>query len=278
MASPAFVPSEMALVEHSAAQDVPGRLASPAPVIFLEAENFTHKSPQGRVVSFPEAWNQKVLAGWGSVAGDVVTYRFAVPAPWPSPTLFLRYAMETDQSAVLDVYLDGAAEKRASLECPPTPGWGGMASDWKYVSLKLGALAPGQHELKFLSAVSGPIHPDTLMIAEESGRRSTGTARITDSKPNSVLIEAQVQSEGFLVLSDVHYSGWTANVDGRPAKILRTNSVFRGLPLGPGTHTIEFHFRPRSVYVGAVVSLATLALCSYGLFRSARLKRSIVTP
>lgn len=68
-----------------------------------------------------------------------------------------------------------------------------------------------------------------------------------------------------------------ASVDGRPAKILQTNSVFRGLPLGPGSHTIEFHFRPRCVYTGAVVSLVTLALCSYGLFRSARLKRSVMT-
>jgi hypothetical protein len=229
------------------------------------------------VVSFPEAWNQKVLAGWGSVPGDVVTYRFDVPAPLLSPVLFLRYAMETDQSAFLDVYLDGAAEKFASLECPPTPGWGGIASDWKYVSLKLGKLAQGPHELRFVSAIGGPIHPDTLMIAGESGRQSPGTAKIIDSKPNSVRLEAQLQAEGFLVLSDVHYSGWTASVDGRPAKILQTNSVFRGLPLGPGSHTIEFHFRPRSVYAGAVVSLATLALCLYGVFCSARLKRAVMT-
>ncbi|HEU0007199.1 MAG TPA: YfhO family protein, partial [Terriglobia bacterium] len=245
----------MALVEHSAAQDVPGTLAAPAPVIFLEAENFTDKSPQGRVVSFVEAWNQKVLAGWGSVPGDVVTYRFDVPAPLLSPVLFLRYAMETDQSAVLNVYVDGTTEKLASLECPPTPGWGGIASDWKYVSLKLGKLAQGPHELRFVSAIGGPIHPDTLMIAGESGKRSTGAARITDSKPNSVRIEAQVESEGFLVLSDVHYSGWKASVDGRPVKILQANAVFRGIPPGPGRHTIDFHFRPRSVYVGAVVSL-----------------------
>ena len=277
MASPVFVPSEMALVEHSAAQGVPETLASPALVVFLEAENFTNKSPQGRVVHFPEAWNQKVLAGWGNVAGDAVTYRFEVSEALPSPVLFLRYAMETDQSAVLDVRLDNEAEKLASLECPPTPGWGGVASDWKYVSLKLRKLAKGTHELRLVSAVGGPIHPDTLMIGEESRRQSTGTARITDSRPNSVRVEAQLQGEGFLVLSDVYYSGWGATVDGRPAKIFQTNSVFRGLPLSPGSHTIEFHFRPRSVYVGAVVSLATLALCSFRLFRTGRLKRALVT-
>ena len=148
MASPAFVSSEMALVEDSEAQDVPGKLASPAPVIFLEAENFTDKSTQGRVVNFSHAWNQKVLAGWGNVPGDVVTYRFNLPAPLSSPVLFLRYAMETDRSAVLDVYVDAAAQKVAGLECPPTPGWGGIASDWKYVSLKLGTLALGPHGLE----------------------------------------------------------------------------------------------------------------------------------
>ena len=272
MASPAFVPSEMALVEDSEAQDVPGKLASPAPVIFLEAENFTDKSTQGRVVNFSHAWNQKVLAGWGNVPGDVVTYRFDLPAPSSSPVLFLRYAMETDQSAVLDLYVDSAAQKVASLECPPTPGWGGIASDWKYVSLKLGTLAGGPHELRFVSSVGGPIHPDALVLSGDTGSRSTGTARITDSRPNFVEIETQVPSQGFLALSDVYYSGWKASVDGRPTKILRANAVFRGLPLGPGNHTIQFRFEPRSVYAGAVVTLATLALCSFGLFRASRPK------
>jgi len=128
------------------------------------------------------------------------------------------------------------------------PGWGGVASDWKYVSLKLRKLAKGMHELKLVSAAGGPIHPDTLKIGEESRRQSTGTARITDSRPNSARVEAQLQGEGFLVLSDVHCSGWRATVDGRPAKIFQTNSVFRGLPLSPGSHTIEFHFKLRSVY------------------------------
>jgi len=272
MASPVFVPSAMALVEHSETQDVPKQLASPAPVIFLEAENFTDKSTQGRVVNFSHAWNQKVLAGWGNVPGDVVTYRLDLPASLASPVLFLKYAMETDRPAVLDVYVDGASKKVASLECPPTPGWGGIASDWKYVSLKLGRLAQGPHELRFVSAVGGPIHPDALVLAGDTGSRSTGTARITDSKPNFVEIETQVPSQGFLALSDVYYSGWKASVDGRPAKILRTNAVFRGLPLGPGNHTIQFRFEPRSVYAGAVVTLATLALCSFGLFRASRPK------
>ena len=277
MGSPAFVPSETAVVEQSAVQDVPTTLVSPVPVVFLEAENFTNKSAQGRVVHFPEAWNQKVLAGWGNVAGDSVAYRFVVPETLPSPVLLLRYAMETDQSAVVDVHLDNETQKLASLECPPTPGWGGIASDWKYVSLKLRELAKGTHELRLASAVGGPIHPDTLMIREESKRQSTGTARITDSRPNSVRVEAQLKEEGFLVLSDVYYSGWTASVDGRPAEILRTNAVFRGLPLAPGSHVVEFHFRPRSVYLGAVVSLLTLVLCSYRLFRRSQAQALVAT-
>lgn len=87
MASSGFVPSEMALVEHSLAQNLPATLASPAPVVFLEAENFTSKSPEGRVVHFPQAWNQKVLAGWGNVAGDAVTYRVEVSAALSTPVL-----------------------------------------------------------------------------------------------------------------------------------------------------------------------------------------------
>ena len=69
MGSPAFVPSEMALVEHSAAQDVPGTLVSPMPVVFLEAENFTNKSPQGRVVHFPGGVEPKGFGGLGECCG-----------------------------------------------------------------------------------------------------------------------------------------------------------------------------------------------------------------
>ena len=180
--------------------------------------------------------------------------------------------METAQSAFLDLYLDGATTKLASLECPPTPGWGGVASDWRYVSTKLGPLAQGSHELKLVSSIGGPIHPDTLMVRAEGSNQSAGTATITDSKPNFVRIESQATSEAFLVLSDVMYSGWKATVDGLPAKILQTNAVFRGLPLAPGNHAIEFRFRPLSIYLGAALSLITLSLCSYVLFRLPKLR------
>ena len=62
--------------------------------------------------------------------------------------------METDQSAVLDVHLDNEAQKLASLECPPTPGWGGIASDWKYVSLKLRETGKGDARAEIRSVQS----------------------------------------------------------------------------------------------------------------------------
>ena len=48
---------------------------------------------------------------------------------------------------------------------------------------------------------------------------------------------------------------WRAAVDGRPVAITRTNHLFRGVPLGAGTHRVRFEFRPRSVWWGAASTL-----------------------
>ena len=52
---------------------------------------------------------------------------------------------------------------------------------------------------------------------------------------------------------------WTATVDGAPAPLLRTNALFRGVPLTAGRHRIEMSYLPRSVVRGAVLSALGLA-------------------
>jgi len=84
-------------------------------------------------------------------------------------------------------------------------------------------------------------------------------AAVVQSSDTAVTVRVKTNSNSFLVLSDVNYPGWTATLDGQPAQLLQTNFVSRGVPLPPGEHVVRFTFAPRSLSLGAGVSLAALA-------------------
>ncbi|HEX6511879.1 MAG TPA: oligosaccharide flippase family protein, partial [Chloroflexota bacterium] len=65
---------------------------------------------------------------------------------------------------------------------------------------------------------------------------------------------------GLLVLTDNNFPGWKATVDGQPAEVLTTDYTFRGVPLPPGGHTVEFTFTPTSLVAGGLVSALSLAV------------------
>jgi hypothetical protein len=74
----------------------------------------------------------------------------------------------------------------------------------------------------------------------------SGGARITAWRMDSVAIDADSARGGVLVLHDIYYPGWVAEVDGRPAPILRADALFRAVELPPGRHRVVFRFEPFS--------------------------------
>jgi hypothetical protein len=93
-----------------------------------------------------------------------------------------------------------------------------------------------------------------------------GAARIVHIEPDRLDVTATAEREGLLVVSDAWFPGWTATVDGRPADVERVNYVFRGVRVGPGTHRVEFAYRPLSWRIGWIVSLvAVLGIAVAGL-------------
>ena len=69
-----------------------------------------------------------------------------------------------------------------------------------------------------------------------------GNTRIREYRDRHVWIEAT--GPGTLVLADSWYPGWTAQVDGAAAEILKADVVYRAVTLGPGPHTITFDYDP----------------------------------
>lgn len=73
-----------------------------------------------------------------------------------------------------------------------------------------------------------------------------GQAHISEYRNTEVVIKAQSEKGGWVVLNDVWHPWWRVSVDGRPAELLRANVLFRGVKVPPGAHTIRFHFAPLS--------------------------------
>ncbi len=93
-----------------------------------------------------------------------------------------------------------------------------------------------------------------------SGTGATaGSAEVTRHEPNRVEVKTVSAVPAILVLSENHYPGWRAYIDGGAVDILRVDYNLRGVTLPAGNHLVKFVYQPKSVLVGSIVSLLTLA-------------------
>ena len=88
----------------------------------------------------------------------------------------------------------------------------------------------------------------TVLLEEAPPARTTparpGQARIVSYRNTEIELEADSPDGGWVVLNDVWQPWWFAEVDGRPAEILRANVLFRAVAVPPGRHKVTFTFRP----------------------------------
>ena len=105
--------------------------------------------------------------------------------------------------------------------------------------------------------------------AEGSG----GTARVTEVEADRVELTV-AGGGGLLVLSDVHFPGWKATVDGRDAGLERVDYLLRGVAVGEGEHEIVMEYRPWSWRAGWIVSLLTALGLLAAMWKGARRWRS----
>jgi hypothetical protein len=93
--------------------------------------------------------------------------------------------------------------------------------------------------------------------AQSSSPPGGGSAEVVRYEPNRVEVKTRAGAASILVLSENHYPGWRAYLDGRPVGVLRVNYNQRGVRVPAGEHEVLFVYRPKSVIVGAAVSLLT---------------------
>jgi uncharacterized membrane protein YfhO len=105
---------------------------------------------------------------------------------------------------------------------------------------------------------------------------SYAPAEIVSAAPERIVVRAHLNGQGFLVLSDRHYPGWRAEVDGRASEILRANYLLRAVALPAGDHEIVFTYDPPVMRAGAAISaIALLALSGWLAVAALRRARSM---
>lgn len=82
---------------------------------------------------------------------------------------------------------------------------------------------------------------------------ATGATSISHYSAHRVVIRAETNSAGTLVLTDLADPGWTVTLDGQAAPVVPAG-MYRGVSISPGQHEVIWSYRPRSVYWGAWVS------------------------
>ncbi|MBV9172948.1 MAG: YfhO family protein, partial [Chloroflexi bacterium] len=137
------------------------------------------------------------------------------------------------------------------------------------------ARQPDQTATQIVTAPGVDLHRQVLIEGDSTaGPDPVGSdlavpALLQDVGPNEVRVTASATVPSYLILNDFTHRGWTARVDGQPARVYIANAMFRAVAIEPGQHTIDFVFQPLSHVIGAVISLvalvAAIGLAVYGL-------------
>jgi len=122
------------------------------------------------------------------------------------------------------------------------------------------AFDPGQTVV--LAMEAGSPADESLRANGSSGGREGTRVKILSYEPERVRLRADLETTGYLVLTDTYYPGWQVTVDGRPATIQRADVAFRAVELTAGEHLVEFQYRPENVLLGLGLSVAGWLLWS----------------
>jgi hypothetical protein len=92
--------------------------------------------------------------------------------------------------------------------------------------------------------------------------RQNGSARVETLgySADHMRLEVVADEPAVVATSVTAWPGWRLTVDGKTSPFLGYNRAFLAFRVGPGRHSVELAYRPRSVVVGSVISAATLCL------------------
>ncbi len=107
-----------------------------------------------------------------------------------------------------------------------------------------------------------------------SAREGNSSVSCERYAPNEVQCHVSAAFPQWLVASEAWYPGWRAEIDGDPVKLYRADHAFRAIRVPKGEHRVRMSYRPVSLMIGALVSLAAVITVLAGIIMSRRGKRN----
>jgi hypothetical protein len=121
-----------------------------------------------------------------------------------------------------------------------------------------------------------------LMPADPLGscdgpRQPFTPASWTSTDPDRVVLKVETEAPGLLIIADTWMPGWSAEVDGRSAPILKGNRAQRVVPLSqPGSHEVVLTYRTPGLRTGLAITATSVIIWAF-LFAAGHLRHLSLT-
>ena len=125
---------------------------------------------------------------------------------------------------------------------------------------RLACLGPG-------APAAPPLPP-----SDPHGPRTAQSVEVLVEHPGLRRLRVERDRPGLLVIAQNHFPGWRATVNGNAAPLWKANYAFTSVFVPAGSSMVELRYSPRSLYLGAALSLLTLALMVFA-YRGAGVRR-----
>jgi len=103
-----------------------------------------------------------------------------------------------------------------------------------------------------------PLKDQSLVAATNQTSAPIRHSRFSN---HAVDFDIDTPSPTLAVVAQTYYHNWRAEIDGKPAIVLRANDAFQSVPVPEGSHHIHFFYRDHAFEIGAIISLATWLGC-----------------
>lgn len=95
-----------------------------------------------------------------------------------------------------------------------------------------------------------------------------GNVKLISYGTHKISLTCTIKDDAFLYVSDAHYPGWKAYIDGKEVSIYRANLAFRAVYVPKGRHTVVFVYQSLSFYIGCCLSMIGLLASFFLLIKT----------
>lgn len=128
-----------------------------------------------------------------------------------------------------------------------------------------------EEEIKLITQINTQKEATVNAQEFQNIKAGTGSIKLQKQSPNQLIYEVEAETAGLIVFSEIFYPlGWKATINGKEAKIIRTNYLLRGIEVPTGQSSIEMKFEPESYFktkhINVISQYLWLALFFVSLF------------